>query len=266
MSTKPATLLDVQPEDRPGVGAVEALARATQPVEPTDPFVAMLERLATNPATNMDVFERLLAARDREKANAARELFEHDFAQMQGELPAIDENGRIVVSGEVRSKYAKLEDIITAVRPVLMKHGFSLRFRNVTEEGKHKTIGILAHRGGHSETDEFITAPDTSGAKNAIQAIGSARSYGQRYCAIALLNIVSREPGYADDDGEGSERPETPEHVAQFLAKLRVAAHDGMKPLFDVWNAGSADTRRFITAHYKQDWQALRAEAGKVKA
>ena len=39
---------------------------------------------------------------------------------------------------------------------------------------------------------------DTSGSKNAIQAVGSSISYGKRYTAGALLNLTSRGE---DDDG-----------------------------------------------------------------
>jgi hypothetical protein len=39
-------------------------------------------------------------------------------------------------------------------------------------------------------------APDASGNKNAVQALGSAISYGKRYTASALLNLTS----HGEDD------------------------------------------------------------------
>ncbi|WP_409524602.1 ERF family protein [Pseudomonas sp.] len=39
---------------------------------------------------------------------------------------------------------------------------------------------------------------DTSGSKNAVQAVGSSTSYGKRYVMSALLNLTTRGE---DDDG-----------------------------------------------------------------
>ena len=60
---------------------------------------------------------------------------------------------------------------------------------------------ILSHREGHSEETTLTLDADKSGSKNAVQAVGSSISYGQRYAAVALLNITTRG---MDDDGENA--------------------------------------------------------------
>jgi hypothetical protein len=76
------------------------------------------------------------------------------------------------------------------------------------------------HRGGHSEEATKFYPADTSGSKNAIQAIGSSISYGKRYTASALLNLTSRKE---DDDGaKGGGEPVDPVKSAASLKKDNV--------------------------------------------
>jgi hypothetical protein len=114
----------------------------------------------------------------------------------------IDERGGIKnTAGTVQSTYAKWEDINDAIRPVLHEHGFALSFRVKRVENAISVTGILSHEDGHSEETTLELPSDTSGSKNAVQAVGSSLSYGKRYTAMALLNITSRAPMDRDDDG-----------------------------------------------------------------
>ncbi len=58
--------------------------------------------------------------------------------------------------------------------------------------------GALRHEAGHKEEATLELPVDTTGDKNAVQAVGSTMSYGQRYVARMLLNLTSRGD---DDDG-----------------------------------------------------------------
>ena len=58
--------------------------------------------------------------------------------------------------------------------------------------------GVLMHRAGHSMRTSMTLPFDTSGSKNAVQAIGSSVSYGKRYVISAMLNIATRKE---DDNG-----------------------------------------------------------------
>jgi hypothetical protein len=62
----------------------------------------------------------------------------------------------------------------------------------------------LGHVGGHAEETTMTLPHDSSGSKNAVQAIGSSTSYGKRYTALSLLNITTRGE---DDDGNGGSSP-----------------------------------------------------------
>lgn len=226
---------------------------------PSD-FVAMIERVACNPDVPVDKLERLLSLQERILDRNAKAEFESAFAAMQGELPEITERGAIVVNGQTRSTYAKFEDIIAAVRPVLTKHGFALRHKNEQTEKELIIRAILSHRGGHSEFDEFRAEPDNSGAKGDIQQIGSTRSYGQRYTTISILGIVTRG---ADDDGHTANRKgavEPPGYQA-WLERMRDIAGTGMPALETEWQKTAPTIKTFAATHDKNKWNAIKQVA-----
>jgi hypothetical protein len=166
-------------------------------------IIQMIERVALNPAADLDKMERLLEMRERVMARAAEAAYYGALAQMQPELPIIDERGGIKDrAGQVQSTYAKWDDINEAIRPVLAKHGFGLTFRIGRPEGLVSVTGVLSHREGHREQTTFELPVDSSGSKNSVQAIGSSVSYGQRYTAKALLNLTSRKS--EDDDARAA--------------------------------------------------------------
>lgn len=229
----------------------------------TSEAVSMFERLATDPSVDVDKLQKLIEMNERLMANQARAEFYAAFAAMQGEIPEITEKGEIRVEGALRSKFARNEDIQKIVKPILQRHGFALSFRNEWTDGKYlKVIGILSHRSGHSERDEFVALADTTGSKNAIQALGSTRSYGQRYTTIALLNIATRE----DDDGHSSEdhkKPEAPAGYDAWLAALEGVADEGIAKLTDVFNKSKDEHKRYLLKHFARDWAALKNKAQK---
>lgn len=228
----------------------------------------LFERLAADPNVPVEKLERLIAMQERIDAYHARADFHAAFAEMQGEIPVITKRGEIVVDGHVRSTYAKHEDIQREIRPILQRHGFALRHRNeYTPDGKLKIIGILSHRSGHHEQDEFVGPADTSGSKNAIQALGSTRSYGMRYTTIALLNITTEN---VDDDGvaAGQHAPDAsaPIGFAAWWTELQTCAGAGFSKLSAAWNGATPAHRGHLLATNRSGWSALRDQAARVDA
>lgn len=166
-----------------------------------DPIMALIERVARDPSVDIERMEALLNMHERVKGNNAKAAFVQAFANMQPELPEIDENGGIKDrSGNVQSTYALWEDINDAIKPVLKEFGFALSFRVKHTNSVVSVTGVLSHSGGHTEETTLDLPTDTSGSKNAVQAIASSISYGKRYSAIMLLNITTRNDP-SDDDG-----------------------------------------------------------------
>jgi hypothetical protein len=193
--------MSAQPEMIHSVTVVEQPQAMTPASTQATQVLSMLERVLTAPDFDIERAERLWAMQKEVRAEQAKASFIDASSAMQGELPSIKKRGEIKNnSGNVQSKYALWEDVNDAIKPILMRHGFALSFL-VEQAGSAITItGILSHRDGHRETTQIVLAPDTTGSKNAVQAVGSAISYGKRYTAGALLNLTSHGE---DDDGRG---------------------------------------------------------------
>ena len=233
--------------------AVEKIEPPTVPavVNETTAIVQMIERAAANPAVDIDKMERLLQMQERVMDRRAKAAFDAELSIMQPELPQVDRNGCIKVlskadrdAGRMDARpqqstpYALWEDINAAIAPHLAAHGFALSFRTGTSaDGKITVTGVLSHKEGHREETTITLHHDSSGSKNNVQAVGSSISYGKRYTAGLLLNITSRAPGDADDDGNAAGRSATISE--EQLAELRAL-------LIRVGGDVSANESRFI--------------------
>lgn len=198
-------------------------------VKETDPMLSMIERVALSPDADIAKLEKMLDMQERVLARDAKQEFYAAFAEMQSEIPDIAERA----TGH-NIKYATLEDINEQVKPILKKYGFGILFKvSQPEAAKILITGILSHRGGHSEETSMLLPSDTSGSKNAVQAIGSSTSYGKRYVLCALLNISTR--GEDDNGAAGGDKA-----VIEFQAET----------LKEVLMACSAETKEWFAEKY----------------
>lgn len=199
---------------------MNAVVQRNEPTTEATALIQVIERAATNPNVDIDKMERLLQMQERILERNAKAAYTTALAEMLPKLPVITERGSIKNrDGGVQSKYALWEDINEAIGPILAAHGFALTFRTGSEGTGIKVTGVLSHREGHSEETTITLPADTSGSKNAVQAVASSVSYGKRYTAGALLNITSRGE---DDDGRKAAGPPTlsEEQVANLEALL----------------------------------------------
>ena len=173
-------------------------------------LLSIIERAAVNPDVDIDKMERLFLMHERMQLAAARTAHMAALTQMQAEIPThIEERGGIKDRNQrVQSSYALWEDVNQAIRPVLHKHGFAVTFRTAQDAGSITVTGVLSHEAGHCETASITLPHDSSGSKNAVQAIASSITYGKRYTAGELLNFTSGKDE-ADDDGNGYYPPAT---------------------------------------------------------
>jgi hypothetical protein len=253
--------------EQPAEQAAQTLAVRESGLVPqpsSSDVVGMVERLAANPNVDVVKLEKIIELQERILAHNAKAEFDAAFSEMQGEIPIITEDGRIVVNGQLRSKYAKNEDIQRIVKPILKQYGFALRFRNEVDGNRLKVVGILSHRSGHSEQDEFVTAPDDSGSKNSIQAIGSARAYGQRYTTISLLNIATEG---TDDDGRRAGKPEVvaPKGFDNWWADMAACVSDGITRYQEVWAKSSKEFRDYAMTHHRDEHERNKMKARTVQ-
>lgn len=180
-------------------------------------LIAVIARAAADPTVDVAKMEKLLEMHERIVAREAMAEFNSAMADMQPELPVITEKGEIKVGDEIRSTYAKFEDINEFVKPTLQKYGFSVMFTFPPSQNEKISVsGRLMHRAGHSVETSLSLPADASGSKNAVQAIKSSTSYGKRIILTALLNISTKGE---DDDAMGTMAKVSEEQVEE-LGKL----------------------------------------------
>lgn len=197
-------------------------------------ILQVIQRAAADPACDIDKMERLMAMHERMQARDAEAIFNAAMAAMQSDIPSIAERGAIVVNGQKRSDYATFEDINDVIKPIMQAHGFAITFKVENVQAGLSVTGILMHRAGHRESTTMLLPLDTSGSKNAVQAVGSSTSYGKRYVMSALLNLTTRGE---DDDG----------HAAVPTANVSAVQAAGINALLD---RCSQKTRDWFTGEY----------------
>jgi hypothetical protein len=195
------------------------------PASESAALILMIERAARDPAVDIEKMERLFKMHEEVTARNAKVAYDAALAAMQPKLPVIDRRGKITIRDKAdREKviqstpYALFEDINEAVRPILAEHGFALSFRTgLAADGRVTVTGILSHRDGHREETTMVLPHDSTGSKNAVQAIGSSTSYGKRYTMVALLNITTKGE---DDDGKAGGDSVITDEQAETLTTL----------------------------------------------
>lgn len=156
--------------------------------------LAMLDR-AISKGLGMDVLQGLMDLQERHERNLGRRAFNEAIAAAKAELadiPIIKNR-----SGHNNKRYADFAAYAHVVDPIIGKHGLGYRFRTTQDDNRINVTCVLFHKDGHSEDNTLAGPADTSGSKNAIQAIGSTLTYLQRYSLVQALGLAASD----DDDG-----------------------------------------------------------------
>lgn len=204
---------------------------------PADPMVSMIERIAMDPNADLAKLERMLELKEKHEATQAKAAFASAFAEASAEFPTIPLNGK----GHNGKPYATLKDITAGTRPVLSRHGLTLSFS--IEVGDQVIVTAeLMHKDGHSKSTSIALPRDNSGSKNAVQAVGSTQTYGQRYTAQAILGLSLGDD--AEDDGNAGGGAETIS-AEQFIELRNKAADAGVSEETICKAAGVSDLHFF---------------------
>lgn len=177
---------------------------------PAMQMLQMIEKAANNPRMNVDKMREMMFLQKEFMAIHAENEFNAAMARLQPKLPFIDKKGRIAFEdnkgNQRNTPYARFEDIEGQIRPLYSAEGFSTSYdvETVVVQGAKEPFMVIiltiSHALGHKRTFKSPPMPaDTSGKKNAIQALGSTQSYGKRYCLTNGFGIVVKGE---DDDGK----------------------------------------------------------------
>ena len=174
---------------------------------PMDPMIMFLERVMRDPVFPIEKAQAAMQLAVEQQKRVAKQAFVYDLNAMQTELLQI---ARDKTNPAFHSKYATLEAIDRAARPVYTKYGFSITYGTApaTRDGWIQVTCRLAHRSGHVDENSLEGPVSTEGARGGrigatpIQAVGSAVTYLRRYLLQLTLNLVSANDP-EDNDGNG---------------------------------------------------------------
>ena len=171
-------------------------------------LATFIERAARDPEFDVQKFGELLRMQREVEHDQSRKAFNHAMASAQAEmLPVV----RDAKNSHLNNRYAKLETIDAAIRPIYTRWGFSVRYGSAPSphEGWLRITCTVAHDAGYFE-ENYLDAPvsltGSQGGRMAVtpvQAIGSTVTYLRRYLLGMVWNTVLADD---DDDGEGSRR------------------------------------------------------------
>ena len=212
--------------------AIVALTPALTPVE--------LLRIAVSQNADIDKLTKLMDLQERWERNEARKAFVVAMNAFKSAPPTISKNKQVSfqsAKGPVDYKHATLDHVCDAVIGGLSKHGISHRWK-VEQTTEWITVTcILTHELGHSEETKLMGAPDNSGSKNTIQAIGSTVTYLERYTLLAATGLAAAG---TDDDAQASTNFGDVSERLEWLANSKDLAE-----LRQIFAAAYRDARRF---------------------
>lgn len=141
---------------------------------------------------NVGVLERLVALKERAEQRQAEREFAVAFNALQSEMPAIGASSEVPGKNDtVKYRFAAYETIMQEVRPLLMKHGFSVTFKAEFKEARvHMTCRLLHIGGHHEDTVSMVRVGSGPYGASETQADGAAQTYAKRYALCSALNIV----------------------------------------------------------------------------
>lgn len=183
--------LPIQP-DKPGLKEVEPLTLISQ---------------AIDQGLDVEKMAQLMELQERWEKKEAAKAYKRAMSDFQSKKPVLEKSRKVgyasKTGGKVDYNFAPLSEIQSKVDPLLSSVGISYRWIQDNSSDVVSITCVVSHVDGHEESTRLQAAPDVSGKKNSIQAMGSTVSYLKRYTLEAALGLSSHK----DDDAKSTGRP-----------------------------------------------------------
>ena len=179
------------------------VAKIKPPAPPKMLSPAQLIEKAVMSGAGIEIIHQLLEAEKDVSKTLAIRAFNSAIAEFKKSPPAILKNVEVSYGGGRTSyKHEDLAEIMAVLDPALAAHGLWARWMIDSDINRVTVTCVIGHADGYSEANcKLSAAPDTSGSKNPIQAIGSAVTYLQRCTLKAALGLAAAKDTDAADTG-----------------------------------------------------------------
>lgn len=235
---------------------------------PASDAAALLQMIAAasrDPQVEIEKMQRLLDMRERIMRHEAETAFNRDMLAAQEDMKPIV---RDAINRQQGSRYALLETIDRAIRPVYTSRGFCMTFNTAEPRavGAVRMLCDVRHIGGHVQRYELEGALDITGDKgtpnkSSIKATGSTNSYLRRYLTVMVWNVQLTNE---DDDANGADALSA-QQVSNVTDMLNACDIKGERLARFLEFAGAASVEEIIQARYADVMTKLRTEHRKQR-
>ena len=202
------------------------------------------------------------------EADEARAAFYRAMKDCQAEMKPIVRNA---VNEQTHSKYAKLEQIDKAIKPVYQKYGFAIMWNSPMMEGDGKKVNVsckVIHTSGHAEPFTLPGPLDLTGMKGTpnkteMHALGSSLSYLKRYLKMFIFDLQVTDE---DDDAQSLDWITEDQYLTIMTMLSDCGYRPGTQEMAGFLLFASADEVKHIhKAHYEKVIMGLRQKSAKVR-
>jgi hypothetical protein len=163
-------------------------------------LIDVFSALARDTSIDVSRIKQLMEMQAQVEAKEAERQYIAAMNRLQPRLPRIIKRGSIEMGSKGAIAFARFEDIMEAIGPLLAQEGFIPSFGSRATDKGVLVVCTLKHAAGHAESSEIALPPDAGPGRNGLQALGSALQYARRYLLAGMLNLVTVNE---DDDGKG---------------------------------------------------------------
>lgn len=157
------------------------------------------------------------------------------LAAFNSTFNSVAKDSAIQISGRKDKKYATLDNIMIAVRPMLAENGLFVQQPIAGD----KVVTIIRHTSGQFRAAAMTFSPMSGNGTNALQNAGGGFTYIKRYAVSAMLSLATEE----DDDGQtGTIKPDAKATKPAPIAKVEDEAI-GIKVLESAFSLDDLKTR-----------------------
>lgn len=167
-----------------------------------NPIAAMLAAIIKSNMTpgTAEVAQTITDLYIKMEDRAAKKAFERDMKSLFAELPEVGTNREIPGEDKrtgkavVRSRFADYKQVMRALRPLLVKYGFTISYSSKYESdanGNRITACCnVTHGEGHTKVNEFTVRTSSPPGSSITQSDGGSQTFAKRYALYDAFNIV----------------------------------------------------------------------------